>query len=82
MIHHIRAYTCLPGTVLSRKHAENPPTKDGFDRSIRIKLSKPAEPTENNDRIRQNRSFYFFGWYYYMYLRSEFRVVMSVTISA
>jgi hypothetical protein len=46
MIHHIRAYTCLPGTVLSRKHAENPPTKDGFDRSIRIKLSKPAEPTE------------------------------------
>jgi hypothetical protein len=62
MIHHIRAYTCLPGTVLSRKHAENPPTKDGFDRSIRIKLSKPAEPTENNDRIRQNRSFYFFGW--------------------
>jgi hypothetical protein len=57
MINHIRAYTCLPETVLSRKHAENPPTKDGFDRSIRIKLSKPAEPTVNNDRIRQNRSF-------------------------
>lgn len=47
---------CLPGTVLSRKHAENPPTKDGFDRSIRIKLSNPAEPTINYDKIRPSRS--------------------------